>query len=163
MNVAAVENRGAAQQALSYEEERGKPMPSYNHSWIQSNLIGEFLKDKNYRVHSELTLEIQGQRYTPDISLYPRSAPIDLRHDIIRQTTPPLLVVEILSPEQGSYDVMKKIDIYFAHGVKSCWVVTPPAHALSIYVPDGPARQINTGMAMDPVLGLSADIDAVFS
>jgi len=162
MNAATFENQGP-RGALSYEQERGKPMPSYNHSWIQSNLIGELLKNKDFRVHSELTLEIQGQRYTPDISLYPRSAPIDLRHDIIRQTVPPLLVIEILSPEQGSHEVMQKVDAYFAHGVKSCWVVTPPAHALSIYVPDGPAKHFNAGTATDPVLGVSVDVDTVFS
>src|SRR5262245_58124295 len=119
MNVATIENQGAAQRALSYEEERGKPMPSYNHSWIHSNLIGEFLKHRDYLVHSELRLEIHGQRYTTDISLYVRSTAIDLRHDIIRQTLPPLLVVEILSPEQGSHEVLQKVDVYFAHGVKS--------------------------------------------
>jgi Uma2 family endonuclease len=163
MDTATIETKGIAPRALSYEEERGKPMPSYNHSWVQSNIIGEFLGNKDYRVHSELTLDIQGRRYTPDISLYPRSAPIDLRHDVIAQTQPPLLVVEILSPEQGSHDVMQKLDIYFAHGVKSCWVVTPPAHALSIYLPDGATKHFTTGTATDPVLGVSVDVDAVFS
>jgi Uma2 family endonuclease len=153
----------SAPRALSYEEERGKPLPSYNHSWIQSNLVGEFLKNREFRVHSELTLEIKGQRYTPDLSIYSRSEPIDLRHDIIRQTVPPLLVVEILSPEQGSFDVMQKLDVYFAHGVKSCWVVTPPAHTISIYTADGAAKHLTTGTATDPVLGISVDVDAVFS
>jgi Uma2 family endonuclease len=147
----------------TYEDERGKPLPSYNHSWIQTNLIVELSKNRDYRVHSELTLEIQGQRYTPDISVYPRSAPIDLRHDVIRQTIPPLLTVEILSPEQGSFEVMRKLDTYFAHGVKSCWVVTPTAHTISIYSADGNARHLTTGTATDPALGISVDVDAVFS
>lgn len=152
----------APQRPLSYEEERGKPMPSYNHSWIQANLIGEFLKHRAYRCHSELTLEIQGQRLTPDISLYPGTAPIDLRHDIIRQTAPPFLVVEILSPQQASHEVLQKLDLYFAHGVKSCWVVTPPAHALSIYAADGTASHHTSGPATDTVLGLTVDVDALF-
>lgn len=137
-------------------------MPSYNHSWIQANLIVQFAKAPAYRIHSELTLEIQGQRLTPDISLYPSSAPIDLRHDIIRQTAPPLLVVEILSPEQGSHEVLQKLDRYFGHGVKSCWVVTPPAHALSIYTADGASSHHTSGVVTDPTLGLSVDVDALF-
>lgn len=148
---------------MSYEEERGKPMPSYNHSWIQSNLIVELSRQRDYRVHSELTLDVDGQRYTPDISIYSRSKPIDLRHDVIRPTDPPLLVVEIFSPQQGTQEVMVKLDVYFAHGVKSCWVVAPPLHSISIYTAAGEAKHFNTGTATDPALGVTADVDAVFS
>lgn len=157
MSVAVIEN------PLSYEEERGKPMPSTNHSWVQANLILEFGPQRLYRIHSELTLEINGERFTPDISLYPRQIPVDLRHDIIRRLDPPLLVVEIFSPQQGTQEVMSKLDAYFAHGVKSCWVVAPPLHTISIYSADGGASHFNTGIATDPVLGVKANVDAVFS
>lgn len=157
MSTATIEQRS------SYEEERGKPMPSSNHSWIQANLIGEFCKQRDYRIHSELTLDIHGERLTPDISLYSREIPVDLRHDIIRRPDPPLLVVEIFSPQQGTQEVMQKLDVYFAHGVKSCWVVAPPLHTISIYSADGAAKHFNTGTATDPVLGVTADVDAVFS
>src|SRR5262245_3429476 len=148
---------------VSYEEERGKPMPSSNHAWVQANLIVEFAKSREYRVHSELTLEIGAQRFTPDISLYPRDLPVDLRHDIIRRPDPPLLVAEVFSPQQGTQEVMQKLDVYFAHGVKSCWVVAPPLHTISIYTADGGAKHFNSGTATDPVLGITADVDAVFS
>ena len=42
---------------LTYEEERGKPMPSSNHGAIQANLIVEFARQRDFRVYSELTLE----------------------------------------------------------------------------------------------------------
>ena len=148
---------------VSYEEERGKPMPSSNHSWVQANLIVEFAKHREYRIHSELTLDIGGQRFTPDISVYPRNIPVDLRHDVIRRPDPPLLVVEIFSAQQGTHEVMQKLDVYFAHGVKSCWVVAPPLHTISIYTADGGAKHFNSGTATDPVLGLTTDVDAVFS
>ena len=95
---------------LTYEEERGKPMPSYNHAAIQVNLITEFARNREFRVCSELTLELEGRPYTPDLSVYPRES-LDLRHDLIRRTDPPLLVVEIFSPRQGSQDVMDKVDV----------------------------------------------------
>lgn len=153
----------AIERPLSYEEERGKPMPSSNHSWVQANLILEFGPQRQYRIHSELTLEINGQRFTPDISLYPREIAVDLRHDIIRRPDPPLLVVEIFSPQQGTHEVMSKLDAYFGHGVKSCWVVAPPLHTISIYAADGGAKHFNTGVALDPALGVTVDVDAVFS
>src|SRR2546422_5349731 len=100
---------------LSYEEERGKPMPSFNHGAIQMNLGVEFTRNRLFRTVSELTLDINGKPYTPDLSVYAR-APLNLRHDVSRSTEPPLLVVEILSPQQGAQGVMDKVDVYFAFG-----------------------------------------------
>jgi len=147
---------------LTYEEERGKPMPSRNHAGIQVNLIVEFSKHREFRVYSELALELEGKPYTPDLSIYPREQ-LDLRHDIIRRTDPPLLVVEIFSPRQGYQDVMEKVDVYFRNGVKSCWVISPPIHTVSILRPDGSTESFNSGEVKDPVTGLTADLAAVFS
>ena len=147
---------------LTYEEERGKPMPSYNHAAIQVNLITEFARNREFRVCSELTLELEGRPYTPDLSVYPRES-LDLRHDLIRRTDPPLLVVEIFSPRQGSQDVMDKVDVYLRSGVKSCWVISPPLHTVSILRLDGSADTFSSGIAKDPVTGLTADLSAVFS
>jgi hypothetical protein len=78
---------------LTYEEERGKPSPSMNHSAVEVNLGAEFLRQREFRVLIELTLDINGKPYTPDLSVYPRT-PLDLRHDVSRRPDPPLLVVE---------------------------------------------------------------------
>lgn len=147
---------------LTYEEERGKPMPSSNHGAIQANLIVEFARHRELRVYSELTLEIEGQHYTPDLSLYPREA-LDLRHDVIRRTDTPTTVVEIFSPTQGSQSVMEKVDVYFRHGVKSCWIVSPPLHTIKIITADGREETIHSGVAKDPVTELTADLTAAFS
>src|SRR5437867_10526779 len=90
-----------------YEEERGKPTPSLNHGAVQMNLGVEFTKNRSFRTVSELTLDINGKSFTPDLSIYPR-APLNLRRDVPRATEPPLLVVEILSPQQGAQVVMDK-------------------------------------------------------
>ena len=147
---------------LSYEEERGKPMPSLNHSAIQINVAVEFARNRAYRVHSELTLDIAGKAYTPDLSVYPRQT-LDLRHDQIRATAPPLLVVEVFSPKQGLQDVTDKVDAYFAHGVKSCWVVVPPLNAVRIIAADGYEETFHSGVVKDPVTGLTAELSSVFS
>jgi Uma2 family endonuclease len=94
---------------LSYEEERGKPMPSTNHGAIQANLIVEFARHREFRTLSELTLEINGKTYTPDLSVYHRT-PLDLRRDVCSRIDPPLLVVEIFSPQEGTQEVMDKVE-----------------------------------------------------
>ena len=141
-------------------------MPSQNHSLVQANMIGEFMKERAFRVHSELTLDIDGERATPDISLYPRSRPVSLRADVDRPSDPPLLAVEIVSPHQGMQgmqDVLDKVAVYFRHGVKSCWVVVPPMSYVEILTPDGGVRRYTEGTATDPVLGLSVELAAIFS
>lgn len=151
-----------AEPSLGYEEERGKTMPSNLHSIIQTNLIGEFLKQRAFRVQGELTLEIEGRSYIPDLSVFQRE-PVDFTHDIIRRLDPPLLTVEIISPTQGYLEVTEKVDAYFRHGVKSCWVIFPPALNFTIFTPDGARRNVSEGVITDPVIGISADLAAVFS
>jgi Uma2 family endonuclease len=94
--------------------------------------------------------------------VFPRE-PLDWRHDVIREVKPPLLVVEISSPTQGVQDVMDKADAYFRHGVKSCWIVVPPLRTVRILTADGHEETVHTGVAKDPVCGLTADLGAVFS
>src|SRR5437773_9981635 len=125
-----------AQRPLTYEEERGKPMPSLNHSIVQSNLIVEFARHDDFRVCSELTLEIEGTHYTPDLSIYPKQ-PADFRHDEIARRELPLLAVEILSPTQSHQEVVEKAELYLRNGVKSCWIVSPPFRTVTILLPGG--------------------------
>lgn len=147
---------------LTYEEERGKPMPSFNHGAIQTNLIIEFARQGDFRVLSELELELGGQRYTPDLSIYPREA-LDLRHDVVRRTDPPLTTVEILSATQGTLGVMEKAEAYLRNGVKSCWIIAPPFHTVTILSAEGQEEVYHSGFAKDPVTGLTANLAAVFS
>lgn len=150
---------------LSYEEERGKPMPSKNHAIIQGNLAVEFSRHREYRTMPEVALElVPGSPKTPDLSVYPRG-PMDLnlRHDELRLVEPPLLAVEIVSPSQGMQEFMDKVDFYLAHGVKSVWIVVPPLHQVTIFLPDGSQQSFHEGIVRDPATGMTADLEAVFS
>jgi Uma2 family endonuclease len=155
-------NTAILESAQTYEQERGKPLPSNNHSIAQMNLGIELAKDKGYRIMSELSLELSGRPLTPDLSVY-RREPVDFRYDEVHLTEPPVLVVEILSPIQGMLAVMEKVQAYLQNGVKSCWVVNPPQKAISIYTPDGATKIYAEGVVKDPVTGLTADLNAVFS
>ncbi|MBI2947555.1 MAG: Uma2 family endonuclease [Verrucomicrobia bacterium] len=155
-------NTEVLEKPLSYEEERGKPMPSKNHAIVQMNVGIELAKNEQFRVLSELSLELNGRPFTPDLSIYPRH-PVDFRHDDIRLTEPPLLVVEVGCPTQGSKEVMDKVEAYLQSGVKSCWVVNPPQRTITIYTPDGGLKSFVEGVVKDPATGLTANLEAVFS
>ena len=148
---------------LSYEEERGKPLPGKNHGIIQMLLGIQFAKHPEFEPAGEVTLElVPGDPKTPDIIVNPRQS-LDLRQDNVRPADPPLLAVEIVSPSQGMQEIMDKVKFYLAHGVKSVWVVVPPLRAVTIFLPDGSQRNHHAGVVRDPAIGVTADLDAVFS
>ena len=137
-------------------------MPSRNHGRVQTNLIAEFVQQRQFSIYSELTLNVSGTNYTPDISVYPQEA-ADYRHDEACRADLPLLAVEILSPTQSHQEVVEKAEVYLRNGVKSCWIVTPPLRTLTVLLPDGREEVFRSGVAKDPVTGMSADLAKVFS
>ena len=163
MNAAAAADPLTEERPLTYEEERGKPMPTKNHAKIQMRLGLEFSKHPDMDVLPEFTLELApGEVKTPDISVCPAS-PMDLLHDVDRPSAPPLLAVEIVSPSQGTGEIIAKVDFYLAHGVKSVWVVTPPYRLVTIFLPDGSQQNYHGGTVRDPATGIVADLEAVFA
>lgn len=108
------------------------------------------------------SLSPKGQPLTPDLTVYHRK-PADFRHDNIRITEPPLVAVEIFSPTQGDQDVLDKVDAYLKSGVKTCCVVNPALRTITIYSADGVQKTYTEGEVVDPAIGLTANLDAVFS
>jgi Uma2 family endonuclease len=147
-----------------YELERGKPMPSEAHSYIQLNIGAELRQRyrKTNSVHSELSLELGDLKRTPDISVFPKRS-IDFRHDKVRVTDAPILAVEILSPTQVSQDVIDKIDEMLAAGVKACWFVQPALQTVSVFVLNQKPKTITEGVVSDGVSGIELPIDDIFS
>lgn len=151
--------------ALSeYEIERNKPVPSFNHSIVQANLIiqiGSRYKN-NYRVASELSLDLSDWPSVPDISIYPKKS-LDLRNDIIAMTEPPLCVIEIISPSQTLNELIAKANDYFRHGVRSCWIVLLPLGNIYVFTsPDDYEIYRATETLRDPVLDISIPLKEVF-
>lgn len=112
---------------------------------------------------SELDLKLKDRLLRPDLCLY-RREPLDFSHEVLRREDSPLLVVEILSVGQGYGDLLERKDFYLQSGVKSFWLVSPPIAAITIYTLEGPLRTfVRPGVVTDPALGVTADLDAVFS
>ena len=146
-----------------YETERGKPMPSKNHSTLEVRISSAL--ESNYGdqfdVHAELSLQLSTGKAVPDICLYPVSQ-VDWLQDKKTMTEPPLMALEILSPRQGMEDITDKIDLYFGAGVKTYWVVIPTFKIINILTPDRKYVTFTGGIAKDPVLGIELDMERVF-
>lgn len=113
----------------TYEKERGKPIPSLDHSLIQLRLVHVLLRDydKLFTFASELSLELSPKDATSDVCVYPKmSRQIGRQADVIKMKEPPIITIEILSPTQTLDTVIEKIRTqYFPNGVQSSWVVIP--------------------------------------
>lgn len=146
----------------AYELERGKPVPSYNHSKVQMRLGVEFSRSgPGFDILSELRLIIRGKPYYPDLCLFPKR-PKDWLHDVVEMADPPLMAVEILSPTQGFNTVSAKLDIYFEHGVGTVWVVHPEIQTITIFSSLTEQQRFTDGIARDPKTGVTADLAEVF-
>ena len=148
-----------------YERERGKPMPSRNHSIAQAELIF-LLKStfrKQYSILSESSITLNTRKYTPDITIYP-IIPIDWKHDEISLTEPPLTTIEILSPTQTLTTLIDKSEDYFSGGVKSCWVVMPLLETILVIHANRSKVYYQRGDTLnDAATGITLDVDAVFA
>ncbi len=138
-------------------------MPSLNHSILQAILIGVLLQQysNDYTVVSELSLELETGKATPDICLYPKMTP-DWQRDQIRVTTPPHLVIEILSPTQGMQELTNRMEIYFGSGVNSCWIVNPTLETIAVFTAISKPRVFSEGEVVDGASGISVRLDDIF-
>lgn len=78
----------------------------------------------------------------------------------------PSLVAEVLSPSNTASEINEKVRMYLAAGVRLVWIVDPGAEVVTVYEPDGAARLLRPGDALDggPVLpGFSLALDALFA
>ena len=127
-----------APEISDYELERGKPMPSLNHSAVQSNLIFE-LKTRyreQFRFLSEINVAIAGRVMVPDIGIFPTMV-LDMANDSIVARQLPLTTIEILSPDDRMSEVREKLLEYLEWGVLHVWLIDPRQRVFSVFDRDG--------------------------
>jgi Uma2 family endonuclease len=155
----------AADIDLQYQTERGKPMPSYNHSYLQAELCFQLKLKYNseFDILSELSLDLSSGKAVPDLCIYPKKAQ-NWQRDIIKYKTAPLLAIEILSPKQAFDDLVDKIqDIYFPAGVLSAWVVIPSAESVILYKPNEKPETFNKTIVKDSASKFELDLNLIFN
>ncbi|MEK7255092.1 MAG: Uma2 family endonuclease [Bacteroidota bacterium] len=149
-----------------YEIKRGKPMPSFNHAYVQSNTTTA-LRNKykhQFTILPELDLDLPNatKPTVPDICIFPKREG-NLSKDILKVKDPPLTTIEIVSPSQTLDEMKDKIfQNYFPAGVKSAWLIIPPARAVVIYTPDKKFKTYVSGEFTDPATGITLAVDEVF-
>jgi len=94
-------------------EVRERAMPDDDHSAMQAFFVAYFAhlkRELNVRVRPELRLHVSASRYRiPDVLLLPASAPRQPIPD-----TPPVLCIEILSPDDRPGELREKLADYLA-------------------------------------------------
>jgi Uma2 family endonuclease len=145
-----------------YEDERQKPVPGVNHSRLQIRLsVALFRHEPEYTVLSELALKLDGDRFTPDLCVYP-PLDVDYQRDTVRMSEPPLLAVEIVSPSQSTQDVVDRITDMLDAGVQSCWLVQPAMQTVTIYTPGARPTTVSSGTVTDPATDIAVDVADIF-
>jgi Uma2 family endonuclease len=133
----------------------------FDHSLIQRTLLLALAKRENqfgYLVIQELRVQISATRYRiPDTCLLPSD---QLPERIV--THPPLLCIEVLSPEDRFVRVRTKCQDYFDLGVPEVWIFDPESR--TVYVLRGNTMtEHRTGTLLQQELGLELDLQEIFS
>ncbi len=154
----------ALQVQSEYEIERGKPMPSRNHAYIQSKIIK--LLDRKYADKyegiSELSLLVEEKERVPDILIY-KNFEFRPGNDEVKVSEMPLAVVEILSPKQNLGDLIAKSYLYFEAGVKSYWLVLPDLTTIYIFsAPNEYEAFVKKGILKDTQLDIELNLEDIF-
>jgi Uma2 family endonuclease len=100
----------------------------------------------------EQRVQIKATRFrVPDVCVLQENAP---REQTV--TTPPILCIEILSPEDRMSRYLDRVNDYFEIGVPSCWIIDPESRRGWVATPGLLAE------ATDGILG-SADLEMPLS
>ena len=138
------------------------PRPAKTHQNISGNLYFEMrnaLKHTNCKPLQEVDLALNHDIMVPDIMV--------LCNDNMqgtRQTTPPLIVVEIVSPSSSGRDYMLKRLKYQQLGIEEYWIVSPEEKCIwVIHYAEQAERHYCDGEAKSAVLPeLVIDLEQIF-
>ena len=114
------------------------PVPNVKHQLVigrLSRLLANFVDDRNLGVvfGSPLDVRLAEQRvFQPDIVFVAHERLAILGEQEVEGA--PDLVVEVLSPSTGTYDLTKKRSAYEEAGVREYWIVDPDGESVEVLV-----------------------------
>jgi Uma2 family endonuclease len=130
-----------------------------DHSGLQGIVLGMLLGQRRavgVHIFPELRVQVAASRFrVPDITVTTRK----IKGRILRE--PPLLCIEILSPEDRANRLLVKINDYFAFGVRYVWVIDPEEKTAWSYTSDGQRESASVLTTDSPRLTL--DIAELFA
>jgi Uma2 family endonuclease len=108
-----------------------RPLPKFPHGNLQLQLGSRLMAlQQSHPVFTgvEVRVRMAADLYRiPDIAMWEGAAPDPL------PTTPPLLVVEVVSPDDRWNDLLQKLEEYRAWGVQHIWLVEPELKRIHVY------------------------------
>jgi Uma2 family endonuclease len=124
---------------------------------ILGMLFGMHEEEWNTLTYPDCRLQVKEYRYrVPDLLVLPADQPA---HRIVRN--PPLLCVEVLSPEDTLKRILSRVEDYLAMGVRSVWIFNPESEEVLICV-DGEKRWTNEGTLTVPGTAIQIDRQELF-
>lgn len=128
------------------------------HNRTQREILAYFLAHYpkwREQLFPEQRMRVSATRYrVPDVCLIAQDAPVEPVF-----TQPPLLCIEILSPDDRISRYLDRLKDYFDMGVPTCWLIDPVAHRGWIATPghmdevtDGILRSADFEMPLSEVL-----------
>ncbi len=159
------------------EHEVSDDMSSWNHGFVQTRLVKYLPEEDRFTTNMEVSLDISSLDLTkfdlkakeelkPDVCLYPaQRRGLCKPRDILKMSEMPLLAIEILSPRQGMDDILAKFQVYFALGIKSCWLVVPAIEVITVYSAVDNFKSFDKGdqEVVDEVLNVRIPVGKIFS
>jgi Uma2 family endonuclease len=104
-------------------EIRERNVGKYEHARVQALLamwFGSHEQEWRVQVVTEQRVQVSPSRVRiPDVAVLPLSAQPDVIID------PPLLIIEILSPDDSYSDTQERAQDYRAMGVETIWIIDP--------------------------------------
>ena len=118
-----------------------------DHSWVQGNLVGFFrarYRQTGIAALPEWRFQIKPTRFRiPDVIV------TDGKPDERILTKPPLLCIEILSPEDTVSRINQRVQEYLTFGVPVVWLIDPVEKRIWIYRSNGMEEAEGGSIALD--------------
>ena len=133
----------------------------FDHQAIQrAFLLTLSMLERQHRFYTALELRVQTapSRYrVPDICLLRADA---LPRRIVSQ--PPMLCIEVLSPEDRFSRTREKCQDYLRMGVPEVWVIDPELRQAHVLTPDGVMREHGSGPLRLQGTEIEVDLQEIF-
>jgi Uma2 family endonuclease len=127
------------------------------HSKLERLLVEWFEKKGLFAIH-ETRVQVAATRFRiPDVCVYADGEP---EEEVF--TRPPLLCIEILSPEDRVHRMQERIDDYLRFGVAQVWVIDPQTRRGWIYTAEG-MREAKDGVMRTVAPPIELPLPELFS
>lgn len=133
----------------------------HEHSDLQTEIAYYFRsRRKQWKLHTvvEQRVQVAATRFRiPDVCVVQAGGP---HPGIYRQ--PPLICIEILSPEDRIGRMQQKIDDYLKFGVRYVWVINPEDRRVWAHTIEG-SREIKDGILRTEDPAIEVDLTEIFA